>query len=79
MQKDTRVLLGLVSEVALVPDGPFVEEERLALRVPVAGHFQLGRLGEVVLGQKRIAGLGLAVEKPAILLLFVMKAEKPEK
>ena len=73
VQKDAGVLFGLVSEVALVPDGPFVEEERFALGVPVAGHLQLGRLGKVVLGHKLVARLCFAVEKPAVFFLLVMK------
>ena len=57
------VFLGLISKVALIPDRPFIVEKRLALRIPVARHLQLGRLGKVVLDGPGVAGLGLLVEK----------------
>ncbi len=76
MEKHMRMRLGLVSEVLLVPDRAFVEHERFALRVPVAGNLEFRRLGEVIFGGKRIAGLRFVIHEVAILLLFMMKAEK---
>ena len=67
---------GLIDEVSLIPDRPFVKEERLALGIPVAGNFQLWRFAVVVLSRKRIIGLGLAIEKPAVGLFLMMEAEE---
>ena len=76
VQKDARMFLRLVSEVALIPDRPLVIEERFALRVPVAGHLELGRLGEVVFDRSGILRLGLLVEEPSIRLFLMMEAEQ---
>ena len=57
--------LALILEVLLVPDRAFVEEQRVALRVPIAGNFQRRRLREVVLHQF-VAGPRLLVKKVAI-------------
>src|ERR1700679_410359 len=76
VQESARMLLRLVSEVTLVPDGAFIEEERFALCVPVAGDFELGGFVEVVFGWAGIIGLRLAIQEPAVLLLFMMKAEE---
>ena len=79
MQKDPRMLFGLVSEILLVPDGPLIVIKRPALHIPVAGNFQRGRLGKIVLGRELIAGLSLAVEKIAVLVLSAMKAHESRK
>ena len=76
VKENARMFLGLISEIALVPDGAFIVEERFALRVPVAGHFQFGSCGEVVFGGKGIVGLSFAIQKPAIGLDLVMKTEE---
>src|ERR1019366_3034435 len=76
MQEDARVFLGLIGEVALIPDRPFIEKKRLALRVPVARHLQRGRLGEVVFGRECIVVAGVPIEKKAIRFLLVMKTEQ---
>src|SRR5208282_6180084 len=76
VEKEAGVFFGLVSKVALIPDRPFVVEERLTLGVPVARNFQGRGFAEVVLGGEWIAGLGHAVEEPAIGLLLAMKAEE---
>ena len=57
--------LALILEVLLVPDRAFVEEQRVTLRIPIAGNLQRRRLGEVVLDQL-VACPGLLVEKVAI-------------
>jgi len=49
--------LGLVGEVAFVPEGALVVEECGALGVPVAGDFEGGGLGEVVF-EARVSGGG---------------------
>ena len=50
--------LGLVGEVAFVPEGALVVEECGALGVPVAGDFEGGGLGEVVF-EARAGGGGV--------------------
>ena len=70
------ILLLLVGEVLLVPNRAFIEEERLALRVPITRHLQLWRLGIVILNGKWIAGLGLLIQKPPILFFYMMKTEQ---
>src|ERR1017187_45274 len=76
VEKEARMFLGLVSKIALIPDRSLVGEERRILRVPIAGHFQLGRFGKVVLDGPRIGWHCLLVEEPAVFLLLVMKAEE---
>src|ERR1700753_2705659 len=76
VQEDARMLLRLVSEVTLIPDGAFVEEERFVLCVPVAGNLKLGSFVEVVFGWTGIVRLRLAVQEPAVFLLFMMKTEE---
>ena len=49
MQEGARARFGLRVEVALVPDDALVVEELRDLGVPVAGNFERGRGGEVVL------------------------------
>ena len=76
MKEDAGMFLGLVSEVTLIPDGAFIVEERLALGVPVGGDFEGGRFAEVIFGGELVAGLGLAVEEPAVGFLLMVKAEE---
>src|ERR1039458_5891185 len=79
VQKDTRMFLGLVTEIALIPDRSLIEEERRALRIPIPRHLDLRRLRKVVLDRERIPWLGLTIQEPTILLFLVMKAVKPGK
>src|ERR1039457_5600109 len=44
VEEDARMLFGLISKIVLVPNRPLIEEERLALRIPVGGHLQRGSL-----------------------------------
>ncbi len=65
VQESANVGLDLVLKILFVPDRALVEEERIELRVPVAGNFQRGRLGKVVLHQLA-AGVGLFIQKVAV-------------
>src|ERR1035438_4099548 len=77
MKKDMGMFLWLISEVALVPDRPLIVKEVFALRVPITWHFQFRRFRKVIFNRTGIARLGLLIQEPAILFLFMMKAEQP--
>ena len=63
VEEGARVGLGLKVEVALIPDDSLVAEERRVLGVPVAGHLERGRGGEVVLRVVRAAiDVGVSIE-----------------
>jgi len=50
--KENSAMLGEAgSRSPLIPDHPFVIEQRIALSIPVARHFERGRFAEIVLHQ----------------------------
>src|SRR3984885_4580235 len=60
VEKGARAGRGLKTEVALVPDDAFEPKQRRVLGVPVAGDFESGCGGEIVLGVVR-AGIDVGV------------------
>ena len=63
-------------EVVFVPDGAFVVEEVGALGVPVAGDFEGGGVGEVVVLRVAVGSRnGAFMKKPSLLELLVEVVE----
>ena len=65
MEKRPRTWLALILEVFLVPEGSFIEEQRVALGVPVTRNLQRLGFREVVLDQPA-AGIRLLIAEISI-------------
>src|ERR1035441_5541826 len=73
MKKDTVMLARLVVEIPLIPDHPFVIEERIALRVPVARHSKRGRFAEIVLHQLVVTRNWRFIQHVSVVTHYMMK------
>ena len=77
MQERSVVGLGLKVEVSLVPDQAFVVEKLGALRIPVSGHLQRGRLCKIVFDQVIASRFGGAIQVKSILAQFMVEGIEP--
>ena len=76
MKENSAMLARLVVEVPLIPDHPFVIEQRIALSIPVARHFERGRFAEIVLHQLVVSGDRCFVQNVPVMTQFTMERKQ---